>query len=68
VLTWLDVQRILVKKYLAYLKRFNGVRPKNPESLHTSMLQSDLQPYRDAWQLFASVATATERSNNSTLP
>ena len=56
VLPWSEVQRILEQKYLAYLKKFDGVRPRNPESLHTSLVHKDIESFRDAWHIFEVIA------------
>ena len=49
VLTWRKVQTIIARGYRAYLKQHGAVRPRNPDSRHTSLTPGDLLPYRDAW-------------------
>ena len=51
VLEWSRVQEILITNHARYLNAHGGVRPKNPKSLHCSILQSDLRDYKDNWPL-----------------
>jgi hypothetical protein len=44
-----DVQDAIYRKYLGWLKRCNGVRPKNPISTHCGLEKSDLTRFRDKW-------------------
>jgi hypothetical protein len=44
-----DLQRIISKKYRAYLKKHRGKRPRNPESTHTAIRPDDLAAFRDGW-------------------
>ena len=46
-----DLQEIIFQDYSAYLKKHNGVRPKNPETMNTAILLKQLAGYRDNWQL-----------------
>jgi len=59
VLPWVELQRLISKKYRAFLSRINGTRPRSPESRHTGVSLRELEPYRDAWQLFKVAPTAT---------
>src|ERR1051326_3277233 len=45
VVEWSKVQDILIAAHTRYLDSHGGVRPKNPESLHCSILLSHLQEY-----------------------
>ena len=51
VLEWSRVQALLIANHTRYLVSHGGVRPKNPKSLHCSILQSDLRDYKDNWPL-----------------
>ena len=49
VLEWSQVQDILIANYKGWLDSHGGVRPKNPESLHCAVLQSDVLGCKDKW-------------------
>lgn len=51
VLEWAKVQDILINKYKRWLDSHGGIRPRNPESLHCSIVPSDLIKYEDNWLL-----------------
>ena len=51
VLEWSKVQDIAIANYTNWLDSHGGVRPRNPDSLHCSIIQSDLQPYKDNWSI-----------------
>jgi hypothetical protein len=44
-----DVQDTIYRKYLSWLKRCKGVRPKNSRSTHCGLERSDLTRFRDKW-------------------
>lgn len=48
---------ILRANYEAFLAKHNGVRPKNPNTTHCAVQQSDLEPYKDNWQLIEGALT-----------
>jgi hypothetical protein len=50
VLKWSKVQDIVIANYRRWLDSHGGVRPKKFDSLHCSIVQSDLRDYRD-WSL-----------------
>jgi hypothetical protein len=49
VLEWSKVQDIAIANYTSWLDSHGGVRPRKPDSLHCSIIESDLQPYKDNW-------------------
>lgn len=51
VLEWTKVQNIIINKYKRWLDTHGGVRPKKHDSLHCSIVQSDLEEYKDKWQI-----------------
>ena len=51
ILDWLDLQVIVGKGHKEYLKKHNGIRPKNPKSAHIAIHPSQLELYRDNWDL-----------------
>ena len=51
IISWEDLQRVQIAGYAAYLKKKNGVRPRNPKSLHSSLSMKTLLPYEDNWKL-----------------
>ena len=60
ILTKAEVQRIVSDDYAAYLKRQNGVRPRNAKSLHMAIRAAQLAAFEDRWNLISSrLASAT---------
>jgi hypothetical protein len=59
VLEWSKVQEIVIANYTRWLDSHGGVRPRKFDSLHCSIIQSDLQPYKDNW----SIIIMTEREH-----
>ena len=51
ICTWKQLQNVLLKHHRKALKRHNGVRPRNPQSLHSAVKAEDLQPYADRWEI-----------------
>ena len=54
VLEWSKVQEILITNYARWLDSHGGVRPRKPDSLHCSIVQSDLRDYKDNWSIISS--------------
>lgn len=54
VVPWPKVQDILIAHHTSWLGSRGGVRPKNPESLHCSLLQSEVIDYKDNWSVITS--------------
>jgi hypothetical protein len=54
VLEWSKVQDILIANYKRWLDSHGGVRPRKPDSLHCSIVKSDLQDYKDNWSIISS--------------
>ncbi len=51
VLEWSKVQDIAIANYTLWLDKHGGVRPRKPDSLHCSIIQSDLLLYKDSWSI-----------------
>jgi len=51
VLPWDDLRDIVVADYSRWLGEKGWVRPKNPLSLHCALLERQLTPYRDRWEV-----------------
>ena len=51
IFDWLDLQKILIEKHRAWLKKHGGIRPRTPESLHTAIHTRHLDKYEDNWKL-----------------
>lgn len=47
-----EMQEIIYNNHKAYLKKHNGIRPRNPASMHTAVSTSHLLKYSDNWKLF----------------
>ena len=54
VLEWSKVQDIVIANHKRWLDAHDGVRPKKPDSLHCSIVQSDLQDFKDNWSIIGS--------------
>jgi hypothetical protein len=54
VMEWAKVQDILIANHKRWLDAHGGVRPKRPDSLHCSIVQSDLQDFKDNWSIISS--------------
>lgn len=46
-----DLQQIIFNGYTTYLEKHGGRRPKSEGSLHTAVSVSDLERFRDNWEL-----------------
>ena len=51
VLTWSELQELVISKYADLLLRNNGTRPRKWDSLHVAVKEKVLFPYRDNWQV-----------------
>ncbi|MFZ1934646.1 MAG: hypothetical protein WCB27_04425 [Thermoguttaceae bacterium] len=51
ILTWCDLQQVLVSEYRWYLDHHNGVRPKRHDSYHTVLRPNSIEKFRDNWDL-----------------
>jgi len=49
ICTWQCLRGLLIKGHKAFLKRNHGIRPRNPTSMHSAILEKTLQPYLDKW-------------------
>ena len=49
ILTWQRLRDIVIKHHKAYLKRCNGIRPRNWKSLHSAVNSDYLSRYENAW-------------------
>lgn len=50
ILTWQRLRDIVIKHHKDFLKRVNGVRPKNWKSFHSAVSSKHLSPYENAWE------------------
>jgi hypothetical protein len=50
ILTWQRLRDLLVRHHAAYLRKHDGIRPKQWESLHSAIIEKQLLPYRDRWK------------------
>jgi hypothetical protein len=51
ILTWTDLQRILVDGYQQYLAKHGGRRPKAAESFHIALGVNEVEAYESKWDL-----------------
>lgn len=54
VLEWSKVQDILIINHSRWLDSHGGVRPRRPDSLHCSIVKSNLRDYKDNWSIISS--------------
>jgi hypothetical protein len=50
ILTWKQLQKLLVNHYKTYLEKHDGVRPRKWDSKHCGIKETDLLRYRDKWE------------------
>ena len=51
ILSWERLRDLVVGHHSAYLSKHDGKRPKKWDSLHCAITESDLEPYRDKWEI-----------------
>ena len=51
VLSWEDLRDIVVKHHKEYLKKHNGVRPRNHRSLHVGVKEVYLAAHNEKWEV-----------------
>jgi hypothetical protein len=51
VLEWSKVQDILIANHKRWLDSHGGIRPKKFDSMHSAIVERDLQEYRDNWSI-----------------
>jgi hypothetical protein len=49
ICSWENLRDMLIEGHTRWLDKHGGIRPKNPESLHCTLLESQLVPFRDKW-------------------
>jgi hypothetical protein len=49
ILEWKELQNLVVRDYTEYLSKHSFVRPKKPESFHTMLAISAVEPFEDKW-------------------
>jgi len=50
VLSWKELQDVLVRGYEAYLLKFGGKRPKKRDSFHTALEIKDIESFENKWR------------------
>jgi hypothetical protein len=51
IMKWVDLQKMLVKGHKDYLKKNNGERPRNKESMHSAISIKQIEMYEDNWSI-----------------
>jgi len=51
ILTWSVMRNLLIKHHKAFLAEHGGKRPKKWDSLHCAILEKELKPHRDKWDV-----------------
>ena len=50
VLTWRELRRIVALGYRSYLRKHGGVRPKAPDSFHTTVSIDEVERFEGQWK------------------
>jgi hypothetical protein len=53
VLPWKELRDLVVADYSRWLNMHDGVRPKNPRSLHCALLERQIVDFENNWNLLA---------------
>ena len=53
ILTWAQLRRLLVKHHRTWLAKHDGVRPRNPKSLHSAIGISGILRFENQWETVA---------------
>ena len=55
------IQDIICKNHSSFLKKHNGIRPRQPKSTHCSYYKSDIAEMKDNWALIESRLDSSSR-------
>ena len=50
ILEWKELQNLVVQHHTEYLSKHNFVRPRVPDSFHTSLAISEVEPFENKWR------------------
>ena len=53
ILEWTRLRNIIVSAHRAWLNAHNGIRPRNPKSLHTAINVSQILRYENCWDVIS---------------
>lgn len=53
IIEWAKVQQIVIANHKRWLDVHDGIRPKNPESMHCAVIKADLEEYKNNWSLIS---------------
>ena len=59
ILEWKELQNLLVRGHKEYLSKHNFVRPRKPDSFHTALVISDVEPFENEWRKILDRVPAT---------
>jgi hypothetical protein len=62
VLTESDFYKVAVDSFREWFEKHGGIRPRNPDSRHTAVDISILEPFEDKWDLVMSQLAALQKS------
>jgi len=51
ILEWRELRKVMVDHYRRNLKKWGGVRPKNPDSTHMALFLPELEPFEGRWEV-----------------
>jgi hypothetical protein len=55
IATALQIQNVVIKHYQVMLDKHDGIRPRNPRTLHCALFVKDLAEFEDNWSVFETV-------------
>lgn len=67
ILTESDFYQSAVESFRKWLESHGGVRPKNPDSMHSAVDISILEPHEDRWSLITDRLASLQESHKSSL-
>lgn len=50
ILEWKELQNLVVRHHTEYLSKHNFARPRVPDSFHTSLAISEVEPFENEWR------------------
>lgn len=62
VVDQLTLASIVNEGYLAFLNLHGGIRPRNPNTTHNSVTVSQLEPFKDSWDVLLTALRSLEET------
>ncbi len=65
ILEWKELQSLLVRHHTEYLSNHNFVRPRKPDSFHTALAISEVEPFENEWHKILDRVPRSSMAKNS---